>query len=142
MNTKLNTTSLAQTAEILKTAEFVAFADAVRATVARKGLVFFSGSGTPGRIGIRLERACRKAIGSLMAKYPEAAPALEEKLVAVRNVDMAGEYAVIESPAFLSQNNAYGRGMMRANGLGFLREDLLDKGTMEYIWSCRLIGLL
>lgn len=117
-------TNLNQAAEILKTAEFAAFADAVRATIARKGFVFLSGSGTPGRIGIRLERAWRKAIGSFMEKYPEAAEALEEKLVAVRNVDMAGEYAVIESPAFLSQNNAYGRGMMRANGLGFYRKDL------------------
>ena len=124
MNTNLNHTSLAQAAEILKTEEFAAFADAVRATFARKGFVFLSGSGDTGRVGIRLERAWRKALNSLMEKYPQVAPALEEKLVAVRNVDMAGEYAVIESPAFLSQNNAYGRGMMRANGLGFLRKDL------------------
>ena len=124
MNTKFNSTSLAQAAEILKTEEFAAFADAVRATFAKKGYVYFSGCDTSGRLGIRLERAWRKAIGSFMEKYPQAAPALEEKVVAVRNVDMAGEYSVIASPACLSQNNAFGRGMMRANGLGFYRKDL------------------
>lgn len=120
----MNNISLQKAAEILKTPEFSAFADAVRATFGKNSFVYFSGSGDPGRVGIRLERAWRNALNNLMEQYPQAASALEEKLVAVRNVDMAGEYAVIESPAFLSQNNAYGRGMMRANGLGYLRKDL------------------
>ena len=119
-----NTNSLQKAAEILKTPEFTAFAEAVSVTFSRNGFVYFSGVNNSGRLSIRLERAFRNALHSLMEKYPEAAPALEEKLSSVRSVDMAGEYAVIASPACFTDNNAYGRGMMRANGLGFLRKDL------------------
>ena len=122
MNT--NTNSLQQAAKILKTPEFAVFAEAVSVTFFRKGFVYFSGVNNSGRLSIRLERAWRNALHTLMEKYPEIAPTLEEKLNSVRSVDMAGEYAVIASPACFNDNNAYGRGMMRANGLGYQRKDL------------------
>ena len=120
----MNKTPFQTSAEILKTEEFSAFAQAIRNALAEGGKVFFSGSSAAGRLGIRLERAWRKAVLSLQKKYPQAAARLEEKLDSIRNIDMAGEYSVIASPQCLSQSNIFGRGMMRANGVGLNRNNL------------------
>jgi len=86
--------SLQNAAQLLRTSEFAAFVDTIRAAFARNDRVNLTGTGTAGHLCIRLERAWRKAVLNLMGKYPQAVPALEKQLNYFRHIDIAGEYSV------------------------------------------------
>lgn len=120
----MNHASLQKSAELLRTPEFAAFADTIRAAVAVNNRVNFIGTNAAGRLAIRLERAWQKATVELMEKYPQVAPALEERKGYFRHIHFAGEYAVIDVPECLSQSNTFGRGMMRAHGVASANRDV------------------
>lgn len=115
--------SLKNAAEILRTPEFSAFADAFRVAFTKNDRVNLTGTGEAGRLAIRLERAWRKAATILMEKYPQAVPVLEQQLPYLRHIDIAGEYSVIATPPCLPQSNIFGRGMMRATGVASAGRD-------------------
>lgn len=117
--------SLQNAAQLLRTSEFAAFVNVFRTAFAKHDRVNLTGTGEAGRLCIRMERAWRKAVHTLMEKYPQAVPALEEQLDYFRHIDIGGEYSVITTPACLSQSNPFGRGMMRARGVASADRDVV-----------------
>jgi len=100
-------------AQTLKTAEYAAFADTIRSTLAGGGRVVFSGCGSSGRLSMGLERAWRKGVRKLIEAYPQAAPVLEEKLEAVGNIMTGGDYAVIRAAEAFEDSTLLGRAQCR-----------------------------
>lgn len=116
---------LQNAANTLRSPEFSAFANALRAAFAKNFRVNITGIGTAGRIGIRLERVWRKIVCDLMEKYPQTVPTLENRLPYFRHVDLVGECDVLGTPELLAQSNIYGRGVMRAAGVASARRDFV-----------------
>lgn len=105
-------------AQTLSGEDYARFADTLRSTLKNGGRVIFSGCGSSGRLSMQLERAWRSAINKLSAKYPAAAPALQEKLERVGNIMTGGDYAVIRAVESFEDCTPLGMEQVRQQHLG------------------------
>ena len=101
-----------------ESAEYAAFADAIRGVIDGGGRVIFSGCGSSGRLSMRLEQSWRNAIAKLSEQYPEAGAALYEKLDSVGNIMTGGDYAVIRAAESFEDSTRLGEEQARELGLG------------------------
>lgn len=107
----------------LRSAEYAAFAAAIRDTLAAGGRVIFSGCGSSGRLSMCLEQSWRKAIEDLCEAYPRHEKALKAKTESVCNLMTGGDYAVIRAVEFFEDSAALGK--KQARELQLCEKDLL-----------------
>ena len=107
----------------LGSAEYTAFADAIRKTIVQGGRVIFSGCGSSGRLSMGLERAWRKGIQELLRKYTNLAEALESYQESVGNIMTGGDYAVIRAAESFEDSTAMGKYQTKL--LGLCEKDLV-----------------
>lgn len=110
-------------AATLTTPEYARFADTIRCALQKGGKVIFSGCGSSGRLSMNLERSWRSAVAKLSARYPKAAPVLQESLEQVGNIMTGGDYAVIRAAESFEDSTALGKAQARLWQLG--KGDLL-----------------